>query len=56
MPHFPELATVLAALATARQKISAGKTSEGLRLVELAEQELVRVLKLDAEAWRRIVG
>lgn len=56
MPITPELASVLAALATARQKISAGKTADGLRWVEFAEQELAQLLELDPDEWRALVG
>ena len=48
-----ELAVVLSMLTESRKAIEVGKTTEGLRLLTWAEEELARHMHLDILTWRK---
>jgi hypothetical protein len=48
-----ELALVLSMLTESRKAIEVGKTTEGLRLLTWAEEELARHMHLDIQTWRK---
>jgi len=54
--HAAILTTVLALLAEARKCIRRGQTAEGLRLIEMAEEDLARHLGVNIEIWRSLTG